>query len=122
MKLRIHDDTIRLRLTQSEVSRIAAGLGVESVCRFPDRAVLTYALVVADTSAIAARLCDGRVEVTLPRNDATRWATSNNVALQRDARDNGGLQILVEKDFACIEPRDGDDAADLYPNPKARPS
>ncbi len=122
MKLRFHDDTIRLRLTQSEVGRIAARLDVESVCRFPDGAALTYALVVADVPVIDARFGDDRVEVALPRVDATRWATTNDVTLRRDPDDNHGIQILVEKDFACIEPRDSDDAADLYPNPKARPS
>ena len=114
MKLRIHDDTIRLRLTQSEVGRIAAGLGVESACRFPDGTTLTYALVVADAPMIDARFGDDRVVVTLPRDEALQWATGNDVSLHRD-------QILVEKDFACLDPRDGDDGADLYPNPHARP-
>lgn len=122
MKLRIHDDSIRLRLTQSEVGRIAAGLDVESVCRFPDGTRLTYALVVADAPAIVARLGAARVEIVLPRLEATRWATRSAIALRRDPHDNDGLEILVEKDFACIEPRDDDAAADLFPNPKARPS
>ena len=118
MKLRIHDDTIRLRLTQSEVGRIAAGLGVESACRFPDGTMLTYALVVADAPMIDARFGDDRVVVTLPRRQALQWATGNDVSLRRDR--DAGLQILVEKDFACLEPRDGDDPVDLYPNPSAR--
>ena len=98
MKLRIHDDTIRLRLTRSEVGRIAAGLGVEAACRFPDGTTLRYALVM------------------LPRAQAMPWATGNDAPLRRDR--DAGLQILVEKDFACLDPRDGDDDADLYPNPR----
>jgi len=29
------------------------------------------------------------------------------------------LSILVEKDFACLAPREGEDETDMYPNPKA---
>jgi len=30
------------------------------------------------------------------------------------------MQVLVEKDFTCIDPRAGDDQSDLFANPKAR--
>ena len=37
-----------------------------------------------------------------------------------NSRSNDGVfRILVEKDFTCIEPRDGEDQSDLYPNPKS---
>jgi hypothetical protein len=27
------------------------------------------------------------------------------------------LRILVEKDFACLAPREGEDESDMFPNP-----
>ena len=122
MKLRIYDDSVRLRLTQSEVAQIARGMQVESVCRFPGGATLTYALIVSDTRTMNARFAGERIEVVLPRDRATQWATSADVSLRSDQRYDGVPDILVEKDFACLEPRDADDAADRYPNPHAQPN
>ena len=122
MKLRIYDDSIRLRLTQSEVAQIARGVTVESVCRFPGGTTLTYALIVADTPAVDARFAVTRIEVVLPRHDAIEWATGTDVSLRSQQRDEGFLDILVEKDFACLEPRDADDDTDRYPNPQAQPN
>ena len=121
MKLRIYDDSIRLRLTQSEVAQIARGVPVESVCRFAGGTTLTYALIVTDIPAIEARIAAARIEVLLPRDRATQWATSADVSLRSQQRGNAVLDILVEKDFACLEPRDADDNTDCYPNPQAQP-
>jgi len=122
VKLRIYDDSIRLRLTQSEVAQIARGVTVESVCRFQGGTTLTYALIVADTRTMNARFAVTRIEVVLPRHDAIEWATGTDVSLRSQQRDEGLLDILVEKDFACLEPRDADDDTDRYPNPQAQPN
>jgi hypothetical protein len=31
--------------------------------------------------------------------------------------DGAKLTILVEKDFACLTPREGEDESDMFPNP-----
>ena len=119
MKLRIVDDSIRLRLTVSEVASIARGASVESRTRFP-AATLEYALCVGDVPQIAARFDSSRIVVTLPKAVASRWAGSTEVSLHGEQRtDSGALRILVEKDFTCVEPREGEDQGDLYPNPKS---
>ncbi len=119
MKLRIVDDTLRLRLARSEVAQIGRGVAVESRTRFPGGAVLGYALIVADATQISATFDAGRIEVTLPRLVALPWASGNEVSLHGEQPlDHGVFRILVEKDFTCVEPRDGEDQTDLYPNPK----
>ncbi len=35
----------------------------------------------------------------------------------RDVDDGDSLKILVEKDFACLAPREGEDESDMYPHP-----
>src|SRR5215470_972260 len=123
MKLRIQDDAVRFRLTRSEAARLGEGLGVESICRFPGGRTLAYALTLADRTTIDARFDGDRIEVVLPRDSTIAWARSDAVTLP-----DGGpvqssprpMQVLVEKDFTCIEPRDGDDESDLFPNPKTR--
>jgi uncharacterized protein DUF7009 len=121
VKLRIFDDSIRFRLTRSEVARIEHGETVESVCRFPGGETLVYALTVGDVKRLDARMRDGRIEIAIPRDRALTWASSNEISLRGEARANGVFRMLIEKDFTCIEPRadEDQDPADLYPNPKA---
>jgi hypothetical protein len=119
MKLRIVDDSLRLRLTRSEVALIERGEAVESRARFPGGSELAYALIVADATRISATFDADRIEVTLPRLVALPWAAGNEVSLHGEQPlDHGVFQILVEKDFTCVEPREGEDQTDLYPNPK----
>jgi len=118
VKLRIVDDSLRLRLTRSEVASIERGLAVESSVHFPGGPALTYSLVVADTNRISASLDAATIEVLLPRAVALQWAAGNDVSLHGEQPlEHGVLRILVEKDFTCVEPRDGEDQSDLYPNP-----
>jgi len=119
VKLRIVDDSLRLRLTRSEVALIERGLPVESHTHFPGGQALTYSLVLADRDRISASFETTSIEVSLPRGVALRWAGGNDVSLHGEQPlAHGVLRILVEKDFTCVEPRDGEDQTDLYPNPK----
>ena len=122
MKLRIFDDSIRFRLTRTEVARVERGETVEATCRFPGGETLVYALTVADAKKLDARMRDGRIEIAIPRDQALAWASSNEISLRGESRANGSFRMLIEKDFTCIEPRadEDQDPADLYPNPKAR--
>ena len=69
MKLRICGDSIRLRLKISEVERIAAGESLVEVTHLPD-SVLTYCLEVSENGGMAATFSDGKLVVTLPKEDA----------------------------------------------------
>jgi hypothetical protein len=121
MKLRIHDDAIRFRLTRTETARLGDGFDVESSCRFPSGRTLTYALTLAARASIEVRFDGDRIEVALPRDRTVEWARSDAVTLPNDDG-TPRAQVLVEKDFACVEPRSGEDPSDLFPNPKARPA
>jgi hypothetical protein len=122
MKLRIQDDAIRFRLTRSEVARLSDGGDVESTCRFPGGRALTYALTLAERPTIDARFDGDRIDVALPRTRTIAWARGDDVTLPNDAarRSGDAPRVLVEKDFTCVEPRDGEDQSDLFPNPKTR--
>ena len=119
MKLRIVDDSLRLRLTRTEVTSIGRGCTVEATTHFPGGAALTYALEVAPVARISATFEAARIRVLLPREVALPWASGNDVSLHGEQPlEHGVFRILVEKDFTCVEPRDGEDQSDLYPNPK----
>ena len=122
MKIRIYDDSVRLRLDRSEVSLIGAGETVTASTHFPDQQTFNYSLSVADQSAVSARFDTQRIEVTLPRDAAARWAndaTAVSIHGQEPLPD-GTLTLLIEKDFECLEPRAGEDQSNRFVNPKAQ--
>jgi hypothetical protein len=47
------------------------------------------------------------------------WAASEQVSIEGEQTLDDGekLSILVEKDFACLAPRPGEDESDMYANP-----
>ena len=121
MKLRLRDDTLRLRLMQAEVDALAADGSVESRTHLPG-GELVYALRAdAAADAIAAVLDDGRITVSIPADVARDWATTDVVSLQAEQPLGGGavLGILIEKDFRCLAPREGEDESDMFPHPQA---
>lgn len=69
----------------------------------------------------AAFFSDNAVTVRLPESEVLPWATSERVSLQGEQLldDGSTLDILVEKDFACLTGREDEDEADMYPHPEA---
>jgi hypothetical protein len=124
MKLRMLGDTLRLRLSRSEVERMGTQGRVEEVVHFgpePDDQ-LRYALVSdAEARAMFARFSRGVISVFVPTAQVRHWASTDQVGLRVAQSIDGGrtLEILVEKDFRCLEPRPGEEAYDGFPNPKA---
>src|SRR5512143_3626047 len=111
MKLRLRGNTLRLRITRSEVDRLLAGEVVAEVLPLAPNP-LTYALGVADVPAIAASFEGARLEVLVPRALARDWLGSERVGVDAEQTSGGTpLHLLLEKDFACLTPRAGEDDA-----------
>jgi hypothetical protein len=126
MKMRIRGSSIRLRLSQREIETLAERGLVEDAIAFPPvvgpASRLVYALSVSnELQAPVARFEGARIEVMLPAKVAARWTSSEEVGVEAEEplADGSVLRILVEKDFACLKPRAGEDDADAYPNPGA---
>lgn len=120
MKLRIRDNSIRLRLTQAEVNTVSSEGRVCARVSFPGGAGLDYAVESSDvTTRPSARFSEGALEVQLPESAVKRWASTEQVSIaaQETLDDGNLLQILVEKDFACLAPREGEDESDMFPHP-----
>ncbi|MGI9236522.1 MAG: DUF7009 family protein [Woeseiaceae bacterium] len=122
MKLRIKDNSIRLRLTRSEVDALQDSGVVASTTGFPGGRGLGYRVESSPASVSAAAfLSDHGVTVRLPESTVVAWATTEQVSIPGEQLlDNGSrLQILVEKDFACLTEREGEDESDMFPHPDA---
>jgi hypothetical protein len=55
----------------------------------------------------------GEVVIALPKSTASEWAESDQVGIY--AAVEGTLNLIVEKDFACLDLSDADNA-DTLPN------
>ncbi len=122
MKLRIKGDSLRLRLTQSEVRELEERGSVEDRVRFGGEAALVYRLRrEPGAGAITARFAEGAVEVRLPEQAALGWCRSSEVTLagSQPAAVDAELRIVIEKDFACLTAREGEDESDNFPNPNS---
>ncbi|MGI9203624.1 MAG: DUF7009 family protein [Woeseiaceae bacterium] len=121
MKLRIRDNSIRLRLTQTEVAT-AKGEGLVRGCvRFGGNNSFEYVFESSPaTVKPEAHISNNVLTVRIPRLDVVQWAESEQVSIvsEQNLDDGDQLKILVEKDFVCLAPREGEDESDMFPNPK----
>jgi uncharacterized protein DUF7009 len=117
MKLRMQGNSLRLRLTRSEVAGLHESGLVEQTTSFASGRTLTYRIRKRDCGdGIRAELTDGAITVHAPASAVAEWATSDDVGIT--ARD-GMLSIAIEKDFRCLtHPRD--EEPDAYSHPAER--
>ena len=120
MKLRIQGNTIRIRVSRSETDTFALTGKVSELLTFGSGLALTYEL---EKSASAAQpevsFADNHLKVTIPAELAQSWTETDRVGFEHtaDNGEEGGLYLLVEKDFQCLH-REHEDKADLYPHPE----
>jgi hypothetical protein len=125
MKLRLRENSIRLRLLRPEVRQLRETGNVSEKIIFgvgPAES-LTYALRVSDDAErIYAQMTNNGIEIFLPVAEAERWADSDEVGLYaaQPIGDLGELKIAVEKDFVCIDRPADKDNRDAFPNPKMK--
>ena len=122
MKIRIRDNSIRLRLMQSEVKQLEQQGLIEKHIQFGTEAnsLLTYRLEQNSVhTTIQANFINNCITVFIPEQMGKEWAGSNEVSLSNQHTFNEGkeLSILIEKDFQCLTDRPGEDESDAFPNP-----
>ncbi len=115
MKTRFQRGSIRFRLRQGEVrSLVETGRFEESVA--VGDAILVHLLELGGPSPSLA-LEGSRLVARIPAVDARRWASDDSVGLCYELPE--GTRLLVEKDWACLEPAAGDDNRDTFARPTA---
>ena len=119
MKLRIQGNSIRLRLKQGEVDRLARQGFVEEQTLLGGPSPFVYRLRTSPAAErLTARLIGSCLEVEAPVRAVDVWAASDQTAVEAEPMPEGvGLRVVIEKDFACLVPRSGDADTDCFPNP-----
>ncbi|TRX50649.1 hypothetical protein FNH22_25340 [Fulvivirga sp. M361] len=122
MKLRIKENTVRLRLTRTEVAHFGKeGMIKESICFGAEPAHhFNYEIRIEENaSTLDITYQDQTICVSVPGTIAERWVKTDEVGFEQEV-DTGGVQIhvLVEKDFQCLH-RDNAEEPDNYSHPMA---
>src|SRR5258708_37206264 len=113
MKLRFHDDSLRLRLSQPEVAQLGETGRVQTTITFSPSRSLTYALETAPVPDVTATFEGNRVSVVVPATIAREWIDSDQTGIEGSS---DSLHIPIEKDFQCLH-RPGEKDQDAFPNP-----
>ncbi|MBD3627808.1 hypothetical protein [Cyclobacterium sp.] len=122
MKLRINDNSIRLRLSQSEVSSIGQGLPLHQELKLGKEQVLIYSLIPGDFGKMPeARFLNQKLEVYLPAKLGEDWAKTDEISIRHVQNEGKDFEcmLLIEKDFQCLHQRPDEDERDNFPNPKS---
>lgn len=121
MKLRIKGNSLRLRVSRSEVASLLKRNRLEETIHFAPQvnAQLTYALEQsASTNSPTIQYTENNVTLLIPVEQANTWCLSDQVGIveRLSIGSYGFLDVLIEKDFACLDRNDKENE-DTFPNP-----
>src|SRR5690606_3987221 len=104
MKIRIRDNSLRLRLTQSEVRQFEDERMVSAAIAFPQGTFLKYTLVWGNGTGFSAAFNGREITVTVPKEIGKKWLAPEEVGMEDflPLPEGGKLRLLIEKDFQCL--------------------
>lgn len=123
LKLRIKGNTLRLRVSRSEAAKLVAGERVEDAIQFTaaPESRLSFGLQGGPQSKpVAIEWKTQSVRVLISEEKMKTWALETEVGIYEtiDLGAAGSLAVAIEKDFACLDGSD-EENADSFVNPKA---
>lgn len=120
MKLRIKGNSLRLRLTQSEVAEFKERGNVSDGIIFSSTNTLQYLLAQHRGTTYQASFQEGQIKIEIPNTEASKWCNDEQqvgIYAELLMEDGHSLSITIEKDFQCLTERPGEDESDLFVNP-----
>lgn len=119
MKIRIKGNTVRLRLTQSEVRQLSETGTVTETTPFGPTTFSYQVAMHPDIGNLQANYTENRIVLLVPETMGKTWFQDEKVGFENQMAlpDGNTLHLLLEKDFTCLENR-SEDESDNYPNPK----
>ncbi len=118
MKLRIKGNSIRIRLTKTEVNKLAETGYLEEETVFTEN-TFAYALQrLDDGDELSVTFNDNKITMLVPSGLIKDWPGNNVVGFNSTLLVNeiDSLHLLLEKDFACLDEAT-EDQSDNYENP-----
>ena len=119
MKIRIKGNSIRYRLTKTEIVNFGNDGFIEEKTEFPDGSSFNYRLErTTGIDNLEASYSGNRICIFVPEGIAGEWTTTDVVGFDHRMKMAEGkeLFLLIEKDFVCLD-HTFEDQSDNYPNP-----
>ncbi|GAA4326811.1 hypothetical protein GCM10023149_29860 [Mucilaginibacter gynuensis] len=113
MKIRIKGNTLRYRLTRSEVIALSQNGKLTDQTEFIGN-TLSYSVQRSGEEAMSADFNHNTISLYIPDKKLQQWASTDTVGLENTWN---GIYLLIEKDFKCIDGDVSEDQSDYFENP-----
>lgn len=113
MKIRIKGNTVRYRLSKSEVRQLKEKGFVEEYTRFPTNTFCYKLMTKKGIENLEAEFLFQAITMFIPENEAKIWYDSDRITYKNTFEE---LTLILEKDFVCLDHSD-EDQSDNYENP-----
>lgn len=115
MKLRIKGNSLRYRLTKSDIDSLSKEGYLEEQVNFPG-SPLIYALQLTEGQVLTASYIDNKITMSMSHDMITELTGTDRVGFENQ---DAELYLLVEKDFVCLD-NETEDQSDNYPHPQSK--
>ena len=119
MKIRIKGNSVRFRLTKSEVKRLCGEGIIEEKTEFDESSFSYSVKASAKYDNLHASLLEGKITLYIPNLLLRNWNANEKVGFYsiQELKNGKDLMLTLEKDFVCMD-ETMVDQSDNYPNPK----
>lgn len=119
MKIRILDNALRIRFSQTELKLLSKNGLVKKEMVFPNSNKFVYSLNTTNANELSAEFIGNEIKVHIPNEKINELVNTDLVSVENNFE---GLTISVEKDFKCLTDRK-EDESELFENPlKSHPN
>lgn len=118
MKIRIKGNSLRMRLSKSDVARITTVGYIEERTQFINNAFIYSLQRVPAGSQLSASFEAGKITMFVPQSLIVDWDVNDIITFDAYMSVGAGeeLYLLLEKDFQCLD-HTTEDQSDNYLNP-----
>ncbi len=119
MKIRIRGNSVRYRLSKSEVTKLAMEGWLEEKTEFGNN-TLSYSITPTDKETMSADFDHNNITLYIPQAALQQWADTNQIGIDYNMPlpNGGSLYLLLEKDFKCNDAAITEDQGDYFENPQ----
>ncbi len=119
MKIRIKGNSIRIRLSRSEVNSFGKDGYLEERTEFGANAFIYVLQRSDDSPTLSASFANDTITVFVPNSITHEWTNTDIIGYDHNMDIGNGNQLflLIEKDFKCIDGPAYEDQSDNYEHP-----
>ncbi len=120
MKIRIRNNSVRFRLTKSEVSKLSSTGSIQSVTDLSNKSFIYAVNSKNDIEEMSVALEANGIILNIPDKFLADWAINDKMGFYGEQLNKSGstTKLVLEKDFVCLDAT-AEDQSDNYENPKS---